>query len=173
MDSSKDAFQPEHPVCETLVEVPTLRIQPRGLNYPHRLPKFEGQEDVVVQWYGDNDRGELKDRNLQFAFPLGPEPDAVEWSGHPEWYRTIMLGELKNWPNKDVLPLLLRDGRKLETIVIYVITSMIRLSNGRGGTRPSALMADVICLGDPKFGIIHPRQYTNLAVCDEEIAKLI
>jgi hypothetical protein len=176
-----DAFQridwskvpPEHPICETLVEVPTVRIQARGLNYPHRPSEFEGQEEIVVQWYGDNNRGELKDRNLQFAFPLMSKPDAIQWFGHPEWYRTVMLGPLKNWPNKDGLAMLIQGGRKPDSVVIYVITSQIGLDDGKGGTRPSALMTEVICLGDPTFGVIHPREYTNWAVSDEEIAKLV
>jgi hypothetical protein len=159
-------------VCETLVEVPTVRIQPRGLNYRDRPPEFEGQEEIVVQWYGDNDRGELKDRNMQFAFPLTSKPDAVQWFGHPEWYRTVLLGPLKNWPNKDAIPMVIRQGKTLDSTVLYVITSKIGLDDGRGGTKPSALMTEVVCLGDPTFGVIRPREYTNMAVSDEEIAKL-
>jgi hypothetical protein len=175
-----DAFQridwskvpPEHPVCETLVEVPTVRIQPKGLNYRDRPPEFEGLDEIVVQWYGDNDRGELKDRNMQFAFPLTSKPDAVQWFGHPEWYRTVLLGPLKNWPNKDAIPMFIRQGKTLDSTVLYVITSKIGLDDGRGGTKPSALMTEVVCLGDPTFGVIRPREYTDMAVSDEEIAKL-
>jgi len=170
MDQSE--VLPKHPICETLVEVPTVQIQAKGLKYALRPPEFEGQEEVVVQWYGDDGCGELKDRNLQFAFPLTSRPDAVQWFGHPEWYRTVMLGPLKNWPNKDALTQLTRDGLRPDSMVIYVITSQIGLDDHRGGTVPSALLIEVVCLADPTFGIIRPREYSDWSVSAEEIAKL-
>ena len=133
-DIDWDNFPPEHPVCEVQVEVPTLRLQQRGHGYPHRPPEFEGQEEIVVQWFGDNSRGNLKEKNLQFAFPLMTKLDSVHWFGRPEWYRTVMLGALKGWPNKEALTKMVEDGRSPDEVVIYVVTSQIGLDDGHGHT---------------------------------------
>lgn len=165
-----DNLPSSHPVCETQVEVPTLRLQPRGLNYSHRPSEFEGQEEIVVQWFGETRGGKLK--NLQFAFPLMTKPDSVHWFGHPEWYRTVMLGALKGWPNKQALDGLLREGRTPEEVIIYVITSQIGLDDRKGGVRPSTLLVGVACLGDPIHGVIAPREFANWEIPREEIEKL-
>jgi|GEM_PF-2505713 len=170
--SDLDELMPEHPVCTTLVEVPTVRLQPKGLNCRNRPTEFEGQVEIVVQWYGDDNGGELSQRNLQFAFPLITDPDAIHWFGHPEWYRTAMLGPLKNWPNKDALAQMIREGRSAESTIIYVMTARLGMDDGRGGCVPSALIVGVVSLGDPIFGVIRPRPYTNMVVSEEEIAKL-
>ncbi|OGG64561.1 hypothetical protein A3J11_00390 [Candidatus Kaiserbacteria bacterium RIFCSPLOWO2_02_FULL_55_12] len=171
-DIDWDNFPPEHPVCEVQVEVPTLRLQQRGHGYPHRPPEFEGQEEIVVQWFGDNSRGNLKEKNLQFAFPLMTKLDSVHWFGRPEWYRTVMLGALKGWPNKEALTKMVEDGRSPDEVVIYVVTSQIGLDDGHGGTTPSALLVGVISLGDPIHGVISPREFANWEVPQEEIATL-
>ncbi len=167
-----DNLPPEHPVCENQVEVPTLRLQPRGQGYPHRPLEFEGQEEIVVQWFGETGQEKFKKRNLQFAFPLMTKPDSAYWFGHPEWYRTIMLGALGGWPNKEALAKMLQDGRTRDEINIYVITSQIGLDDGKGGSRPSAMLVGVVHLGDPNNGVISPREYANWEVSREETEKL-
>lgn len=165
-----DNLPPEHPVCEALVEVPTLRLQPRGLNYPDRPPEFEGQEEIVVQWFGASRSPVLS--KLQFAFPLMTDADDIKWFRHPEWYRIAMLGRLDGWPNKSVLEKWRADGRRDDEIVAYVITSHIGLSDGRGGTVPAAYLIPVVCLGDPTHGVIMPQEFANWDVPKEEVAKL-
>ncbi len=159
-----------HPICEVQVAVPTIRLQARGLGYPHRPPEFEGQEEIVVQWFGEAKNGELK--NLQFAFLLQTQLDAIQWLGHPEWYRVVMLGTLKNWPNPKAVKHFLEQGLGLDSVVVYVVTAQIGLDDGHGGSRPSAMLVPVVGLGDPNHGVIFPREYANWEVPKEEIAKL-
>jgi len=165
-----DSLPPAHPVCETQVEVPTLRLQLSGYGYPNRPPEFDEQEEIVVQWFGENQRGTLK--NLQFAFPLMMKSDSVHWFLRPEWYRTVMLGALKGWPNKEALAGMVRNGRSVNEMVIYVISSQLGLDDGHGGIKPSALLIGVACLGDPIHGVITPREFANWEIPKEEIAKL-
>jgi len=165
-----DNLPPVHPVCEVRVEVPTLRLQPRGHGYPHRPPEFEGQKEIVVQWFGETREGKLKD--LQFAFPLMTKPDSAYWFGRPEWFRVVMLGALKRWPNKGALANMVRDGRSPDEVTVYVITSQIGLDDGRGGSRPAALLIGVALLGDPIHGVITPREFSNWDIPKEEIDKL-
>ena len=109
---------------------------------------------------------------MQFAFPLMTKPDSVRWFGHPEWHRTIMLGPLKGWPNKEALAKMVCDGRKSDETVIYVITSNLGLDDGHGGVVPSTLFVGVALLGDPTHGVISPREFADWNVSNEEIAKL-
>lgn len=163
-------FPPAHPVYETQVAVPTIRRRQKGLGLPDCPPEFEGREEIVVQWFGESESGELKD--LQFAFPILSDPDAMQWFGHPEWFRVIMLGPLKNWPNPRGLEMFLQQGLSLDSLVLYVITSQIGLDDGRGGVRPAAYLVNVVLLGDPLYGVITPREYADWDVSKEEIAKL-
>jgi hypothetical protein len=167
-----DNLPPEHPVCEVQVEAPTLRLQPRGYGYPHCPPEFEGQEEIVVQWFGNNVSGKLKARNLQFAFPVLSNPDSVQWFGHPEWFRVAYFGPLEHWPNPAAIPMFEQQGIKKGTIVLYVLSAQIGMDDGKGGTVPSSFVTTIALLGDPCVGVISPCEYKNMAVCDEEVAKL-
>ncbi len=162
---------PEHPVCRTLVEVPTIRMQPKGLNYPRRPTEFEGQNEIVVQWYCDATEGPLKD--LQFAFPVAARADSVKWFGHPEWYRVAMLAPLLKWPDPKAIRMFTQSGDYTpDSHMVYLITSMIGLDDRRGGTIPSAFLVGIALLGDPVHGVIQPREYVQFDVADEEVAKL-
>ncbi len=164
---------PEHPVCETLVEVPTIRVQPRGQGYPHRPPEFEGQEELVVQWFGDNQSNELAARNLQFAFPLASKHD-IAWFFHPEWFRAVMIGPFKDWPNQEAMRAMVAVGRlKPDSLVLYALTAQIGMESPSGlGIVPAAKLVQITPLGDGNFGIIRPRPYANWDVSREEIEKL-
>jgi hypothetical protein len=170
-DFDLSSVPPAHPVCPTLVEVPTVRMQPKGLGYPRRPAEFEGRNEVVVQWYCDATEGPLKD--LQFAFPVTAKPDAVQWFGHPERYRVVMLAPLRNWKNPEVIRQFTKDGAFTpDSHVIYLITSELGLDDRRGGTMPSAFLTGIALLGDPAHGVIQPREYIQWNVADEEVAKL-
>ncbi len=161
-DIDISTFPPAHPICPVQVAIPTLRRQ--------RISESDGQETIVVQWFGESESGELND--LQFAFPLLSDPDAIQWFGHPEWFRVVMLGSLKNWPNPRGLEMFLEQGLSLDSIVLYVITSQIGMDDGHGGVQPAAHLTTVAFLGDPLYGVIAPREYADWKVSEGEIAKL-
>lgn len=134
------------------------------------MDESDEEETIVVQWFGESEGVELQ--NLQFAFPLPSDPDAIQWFGRPEWFRVVMLGPLKNWPNPRGLEMFLEQGLSLDSIVLYVITSQIGMDDGHGGVRPAAHLTTVAFLGDPLYGVIAPREYADWEVSKEEIAKL-
>lgn len=127
------------PACEVEVTVPTIRLE-------------EGE--IVLQWFGETQN---RDLGLQFAFKLVTRRDSVFWLGKPEWYRTMLLGSLKE------------EG----VAFVCVVTSQIELGDRFGGSKPARMLIEVACLHDPRHGIIRPREYANWAVAREETAKLL
>ncbi|HEX8993814.1 MAG TPA: hypothetical protein VF803_01025 [Candidatus Paceibacterota bacterium] len=161
-----------HPVCEQQTDVPTLRLQPHGQGHPERLTGLEDEKVIVVQWFGDDEGGEITKRNIQFAFPVMSRSDDIHWFGHPEWFRVAYFGPLEHWPNPAAIPMFQRHGLEKDSIVLYVLSAQIGMDDGKGGVMPNSFMTTVALLGDPCFGVIRPRKYENMAVCKEEIAKL-
>src|SRR5688500_2631937 len=83
--------RPEHEVASANVDVPTIMVR-RGRH---------GREEVVTQWFGDSSDCDVS--GMQFFFPLPLSQDAMEWRGNPELFTTVMLGQIKDWPNPDAV----------------------------------------------------------------------
>ncbi|MBP6888785.1 MAG: hypothetical protein KBC21_03715 [Candidatus Pacebacteria bacterium] len=163
-----------HPPCQTLVEVPTIRVQERGYGYPYPAAEFAGQKEVVLQWYAQPTHDEELDRlNLQFAFPLMIRPDDVAWMGHPEWFHVVMVGTLELWPNKGAVQAIMRTRQwTMESTLVYVMTDKIKLDNGKGGDTNAAFLIGCFLFGDPAFGVIQPKTFENWKVSAEVNAAL-
>lgn len=165
-------INPEHPVATTLVDVPTVMVRRKAEGCEYYDGDDGNEPHVVLQWYGDNDRGDLKDRKLQFFFPIFIEVDSPYWFGHPEWYRAVMVGKLSDWPDKGALAGMIEKGRSETESVVYLVTSQIALDDGRGGSKPSCILPPMAALGDGNFGVILPQPYSNWAVEQQEVTLL-
>ncbi|HRH31249.1 MAG TPA: hypothetical protein PK950_01130 [Candidatus Paceibacterota bacterium] len=138
--TTKQKAEPLHEVCITNVDKPTL------------VARSKSGVDVWLQWFGKSERFDLSDK--QFLFPV--DVPAVTFFGRPEEFEVIMVGPVKNWPNKDAInELIVEYGA--DTIVVYLISSAFGVDGGNGQAVPASCLIPLkIKLADDNCGIIDP-----------------
>jgi hypothetical protein len=149
-------IKPQHKICETSVEAPTISVTNIG-------PEGEEVPTVCVQWFGETRHALPK--KPQFLFSVLSKPDAIQWMGHPELFKVAFLGQVKDWPNPSVAQAvadLMTDG-DLKGWVIYLCSHHYHQQYPQG-TGPGSFAMAIALLGDPNVGVITPQSFTNLDV---------
>jgi len=142
--------------CEINVEKPTL------------IRKDQNGIQVWLQWFG-----EAREENLshkQFLFPINA--NIQDFFFQPESFEIIMVGPVKNWPEKKIVNYLAEKLGGENKIIIYFISSKFGVDDGNGGTIPVAGVLPLnITLIDPNYGIINPKEFFEDSVRLEAIRK--
>src|SRR3989344_3946204 len=142
--------QPLHQICKENVGKPTLL----------RRKENDGVE-VSLQWFGESESFDLS--GMQFHFPINTEIATLFFK--PENFEVIMIGPIKNWPNKEAIPHLVEQVGGEDVIIIYFISSEIGVDGGNGQTVPAAGILPLrIMLADDNCGIIKPKEFFDDAV---------
>jgi len=158
-------LKPEHAICATNVEAPAISVIELDMQ-GKKIPT------VSVQWYGQVKRQDEMPLppDCQFQFSIMAAANDIHWALHPERFRVAFLGPVKDWPNDD--PVVrqkiadrLTEG-SLEGWVIYVCSHHYHLRGDGDGSNPGTFAVTIALLGDPTFGIISPRPFTDLSVLD-------
>ncbi len=148
-----DIGKPQHKVCEKNVEVPTIVLP-------------QEREGVWLQWFGDATGAELAE--MQFLFPIPLDENAMEWMGHPELFKVIMVGQIKDWPMKEAVRKIAEATKKdVESWVLWVVSSHYQI---RGD--PACFIVPLpAMLGDGECGVITPHRYCDTDVLERESEK--
>lgn len=155
---------PEHKVCQPNVEVPTILVEPFD-------PEESDKPEIFVQWFGESDIADLE--GMQFRFQVPSSPDSTCWMNHPELFKVILLGQVKDWPKKEVAQRVADMVNKgdLETWIVWLTSSHYSIETP-GGIGPACfIMPMTIVLAD-YFGIINPKKYFDMNVLEEERWKV-
>lgn len=152
--SAKPKGAPLHQVCKENVERPTL------------VRKNKNDSDVWLQWFGESNLFDLSGN--QFYFPINS--DAGNFFYQPESFEVIMVGSVKNWPNKEVLKDLIEQCGGEDAIIVYFISSKFGVDDGNGQTIPDAgILPLTIKLLDNNCGVINPQEFFDDSVRIEAI----
>lgn len=154
---------PMHEVCRTIVEVPTVLVEPdRDPSNGRRNP----DPKIFVQWYGEAEGVDLQ--NQQFKFPLISDIYEPRWMSQPELFKTIMIGQVKEWPKKEAVKAIADmafEGNQ-EGWIIWLVSTHYRVRNPSGEGPPCFFLPWRVMLADPVVGVITPRKYLDLSVLD-------
>jgi len=153
---------PDHKVCKRNVAVPTILVEPF---------KPGGENQVFVQWFGEANGIDLGERQFRFDVPISV--DSVHWMGHPEIFKIIMLGQVKDWPKKEAVQEIAQGVTKgdLDAYILWVVSTHFQIENDSGPGPSTFVVWMNIMLGDPNCGIIRPRGYCDTLVLDRENKK--
>jgi hypothetical protein len=147
---------PLHKVCKEEVEKPTL------------IRKSENGVEVWLQWFGKSNHFDLSEK--QFLFPVSS--NAGNFFFQPESFEIIMVGPVKNWPNKEVVSQLAEQCGGENVNIVYFISPKFGQDDGNGGTIPVAgILSLEIQLADDNCGIIEPKEFFDDSVRLEAIRK--
>ena len=164
--SDVDYSRPRRRICEGDVEIPTLIIE----------PFFKGGEpEVFVQWFANLsptnplnhefwDALARKFQRMQFRFPIRAPRNDRCWMGHPELFKVVMLGQVRDWPNKVAIPRMGKD----DDWILWVISSHYGRKTQSGEGPASFLMSLDVMLKYPIGGTITPKKYYDATVIDRE-----
>jgi hypothetical protein len=130
------------------------------------MKKDEGLLSVLLQWYGnptgldylggDQAAAEQAFNESQFHFPVTSDIYATHWMGHPERFRVVSIGQVKDWPNPSVQELL---GNP-EDWIVYIASTHYKVSHPSGQDVPKCLLIPLrIFLADQVYGVITPKKY--------------
>ncbi len=156
-ETLKPIGQPLHNVCEENVTKPKLILK-----------DINGVK-VWLQWFGTSKNFDLQ--NKQFLFPINTSPS--NFYLHPEKFELIMIGPVKNWPNKDVVDDLIEQLGGEDVNIVYFISPEIGTDDGNGQTVPAAGILPLdIKLADDNCGIIDPEEYFDDSVRIRAIEKI-
>ncbi len=88
----------------------------------------------------------------QFHFPVHPNPDALEWMGHPEHFRVEFIGQIVGFPN----PTAIREVGPSETWIVMVSSTHFTV----GRDTPLCLVCPLrVFLAEKLYGVIMPKKY--------------
>jgi hypothetical protein len=162
--SEKIKLTPQHRVCSRNVEVPTILVEPFN-------PEEGGELEIFVQWFGESESVNLD--GMQFRFPVPSSPDSICWMNHPEIFKVIMFGQVKDWPKKEVVQTVADTVAKgdLEAWIIWLTSSHYSTRTPSGVGPACFIIPMTVVLGD-SFGIIKPKSYCDMSVLEEEIRKV-
>lgn len=152
--------RPQHKVCERNVEVPAILVVPS--------PEEDGEPEVVVQWFGEAEDMDLGE--MQFLFPVPVSADALAWMNHPELFKVILLGQIKDWPTKEAVQAVADSFAKgnVDAWILWVTSSHYGTKH-RSGVGPACFAVRMnILLADGVCGVITPRKYCDVTVLDRE-----
>ncbi len=153
-------LKPTFDVCKRVVEIPTIIVDQIviGENHPRNA--------VFIQWFGEAVR---LTENFQFLFELCIEPNNIHWMGHPEEFKVVFLGQIKNWPKPEVSQKIadeIAEGN-LEQTVAWLCSHHYQ-QRYESGIGPGSFTVPVVLLGDPNIGLISPKTYQNLEALKED-----
>lgn len=152
-------FGPEHSVCETQVEIPTIRLVKNG-------------EMICVQWkgqpYGELPPNVIIPSGAQFLFPLLIPPNNVRFYASTEACLVPFLGQVKNWPAPEQTV-----QRMIETVgegspdnwMVWFLNPRVQVQNDRIQSEGRL----IAILGDPNCGVIVPELFSDLTVRDRAL----
>lgn len=153
---TKPEESPLHEICEKNVEKPAL------------IRKTQNGVEIWLQWFGESSSFDLS--NKQFLFPVSS--DAGNFFFQPESFEVIMVGPVKNWPNKKVVNQLAEQCGGEDVNIIYFISSKIGVDDGNDGSIPAAgILPLKVKLVDNNCGIIGPQEFFDDSVRTEAIKK--
>jgi hypothetical protein len=149
---------PQTKPCEKNVEVPTILVKPLRPEWPIR--------EVFVQWFGEADGMDLRER--QFRFPVPLHHANRHWEGNPELWKVTFLGTFNDFPwNPGAREMYLElkmfaDDRAARILVAH-------LREPRHPADPELdtfglMIPMTIHLADSECGIITPREYRDRTV---------
>lgn len=149
--------QPLHKTCPNLVEKPTLLVEEKG-----------NEKSLILQWFGESKEVDVS--MFQFDFPINM--DVGELFYQPESFETILVGQVKDWPNKEIISNLVEQLGSEDKWIIYAISSKFGVSDGNGGTIPASLLIPMdIMLADENCGVIYPQKFFDDSVRTNAIKK--
>lgn len=154
---TKPKGNPLHEVCKTNVEKPTL------------VHLNKNDYRVWLQWHGQSELFDLFDK--QFLFPVSN--DTANFFEQPESFEVIMVGPIKNWPNKNVVGNLVAQCGGEDVIIIYFISSKFSIDGGNSysGQIPAAGILPITTLADMNCGFITPKEFFDDTVRTEAIKR--
>jgi len=131
----------------------------------------DGPPEVFVQWFGEADGGDVT--NLQFRFPVPLSPDHAMWMNHPEKFKVILVGQVKDWPKPSAQEAVAASAKgTLETWILWICSSHYTVQHSNGPGPACCVVPLTAMLGDPNVGVITPRKYCDLSVLKEESKKV-
>jgi hypothetical protein len=154
-------FQPQHKVWKPNVEVPTIFFEPLDDGRP---------PEVSVQWFGVADLefltrefgNEVEEAfsRMQFRFPLSVDANDPHWMGHPELFKVVFIGPIKDWPKRGALA----EVGGPEELVFYTVSTHFTVQYASGLGPGSFLFKLDVMLGDGLYGVIRPKFYSDFNV---------
>ncbi len=162
-----DQIRPEHKVCESRVEVPTIIVEPFHEG---------GEPEVFVQWFADFSEIDFlqqefgnslveKFEKMQFRFPVPMLPNDEHWMGHPERFKIVLFGQVQDWPNKAVVSQM----GKHDAWILWVTSSHYGTETPSGDGPACFIIPLHVMLADQICGIITPKKYCDTTVLDREM----
>ncbi len=153
---------PQHKTYEPHVGVPTIVVEPPE--------QEEYQPRLAVQWFGEADVDISK---FQFRFPVSLSFNNPGWMGHPEKFKVVLLGQVKDWPKPEARDAVAKTVQgTLDTWILWV-TSSHYTQQYESGEGPACFMIPFkVLLADPDCGVITPRKYCDLTVLQREKEKV-
>lgn len=164
--SDVDCARPRRKICEVDVEVPTIIIE----------PFLKGEKPkVFVQWFADFSPTDPLNREswntpikkfqrMQFRFPVRVSLNDSCWMGHPELFKVVLLGQVKDWSNKAAIPRMGKDN----DWILWATSSHYGIKTQSGEGPASFLMSLEVMLKHQVGGIITPKKYYDTTVIDRE-----
>lgn len=143
--------------CEENVQKPTL------------IRKDQNGIQVWLQWFGEAKEVDLTGK--QFLFPIDTKID--QFFFQPESFEIIMIGPVKNWPEKEYIDYLAQKIGGENQIIFYFISSKFGVDDGAGRTIPAAfVLPNTITLLDQNYGVIEPKEFFDDSIRLEAIRKI-
>lgn len=151
---------PMHETAKNIVSVPTV--------VDYELTFGEKKlRSAFVQWFGQCD-GPNELPNEQFFFDMCVEPDDPIWMDKLSSFRVVFIGQIMHWPKPEFVGRLIQMMRgSAETDIVWLL-SPVCVEPGR----PSSPSMKIVALGDPNFGVIRPKLYSDLSIRDQVMAEV-
>ncbi len=168
MGNKDEVVQPQHKICISNVDVPTVVLTHiiDATNPSHPKQK---EPTMSIQWFGQ--AGVRLPESSQFLFTLLTDPQSIEWWKNPQSFRVVFLGQIKDWPKIESIQKMVEAFGDKETWIVWLVSSIIGMKHS-DGIGPASYAVKVALLGDGNCGIITPQLYTNMGVLEEENRKV-
>ncbi len=152
------SFRPERAVDGPVVTIPTLMVG--------RMKEDE-EPSVLLRWYGWNPMGldylgedkaeaEAAFNESQFHFPVSSDVNATHWMGHPELFRVVSIGQVKDWPNMSIR----QHFTNPEDWILYIASTHYTMPHPSGRDVPNCLLVPLrVFLAEQMYGVIMPKKY--------------
>jgi hypothetical protein len=83
-------------------------------------------------------------------------------------FRVAFIGQIKHWPEPRAINQLIRiTGGSVETDIVWLLSPVCIVPG-----RPASPSMKIVALGDPNFGVIRPKLYSDLSVRDQVLAEV-
>jgi len=155
---TKVKVTPEHGVCRINVAIPTLLVEP--------FRPGDERLEVFVQWFGESECADLE--GMQFRFPVPCPPHATQWMGHPELFKVIMIGQVKDWPNKEGVNAVAATIKgSIDSWILFVVSSHFTMEHDSGDGPVCFMVPMTITLADGSCGIIQPKKFCDMSILND------